>query len=49
VSSSQRVITASRACVRLIEAADALLGYCPAWTEALLLRLVRLGSSRQIK
>ena len=37
----QRVITTGRACVRLIEAADALLGYRPAWTEVLLLRLVR--------
>jgi hypothetical protein len=40
-TSHQRVITAGRACVRLIESADALLGYRPAWTEALLLRMVR--------
>ena len=40
-TSQQCIITAGRACVRLIEAADALLGYRPAWTEALLLRLVR--------
>jgi hypothetical protein len=40
-TSQQRVVTAGRACVRLIEAADALLGYRPAWTEALLLRMVR--------
>ncbi len=36
-----RVITASRACVRIIEAADALLDKDPVWTERLLLRLVR--------
>ncbi len=36
----QRVITAGRAYVRLVEAANTLLGYRPAWTEALLLRLV---------
>jgi hypothetical protein len=40
-TSQQRVITAGRACVRLIEAADALLGYRPAWTEALLSRRLR--------
>jgi hypothetical protein len=39
-TSHQRVIAAGRAYVHLIEAADALLGYRPAWTEALLLRLV---------
>jgi len=38
----QRIITAGRAYVRLAEAADTLLGYRPAWTEALLLRLVRM-------
>jgi hypothetical protein len=41
VSQPQRVITSGRAYVRLIEAADALLGYCPAWTEALLSRRLR--------
>jgi len=40
-TSQQRAITAGRACVRLVESADALLGYRPAWTETLLLRLVR--------
>jgi hypothetical protein len=40
-TSHQRVITSGRAYVRLIETADALLGYRPAWTEALLLRMVR--------
>ncbi len=40
-TSQQRVITTGRAYVRLVEAADALLGYRPAWTEVLLLRLVR--------
>jgi len=35
------VITYGRACVRIIEAADLLLGRDPAWTERLLLRLVR--------
>jgi hypothetical protein len=34
-TSHQPIITSGRACVRLIEAADALLGYRPAWTEAL--------------
>jgi hypothetical protein len=47
-TSPQRVITAGRACVRLIEAADALLGYRPAWTEALLLRLVRALYRRRL-
>jgi hypothetical protein len=40
-TSHQHVITAGRAYVRLIEAADALLGYRPAWTEALLSRRLR--------
>jgi hypothetical protein len=40
-TSPQRVITAGRACVRLIEAADALLGNRPARTEALLSRRLR--------
>ncbi len=34
-------ITYGRACVRIIEAADVLLAREPAWTERLLLRLVR--------
>jgi hypothetical protein len=48
-TSPQRVITAGRACVRLIEAADALLGYRPAWTEALLLRLVPALYRRRLR
>jgi hypothetical protein len=40
-TSHQRVIAASRAYVRLIEAADVLPGYRPAWTEALLSRRLR--------
>jgi hypothetical protein len=40
-TSPQRVITAGRACVRLIEAADALLDNRPARTEALLSRRLR--------
>jgi hypothetical protein len=35
--------------VRLIESADALLGYRPAWTEALLLRLVRALYRRRLR
>jgi hypothetical protein len=33
-TSQQRVITAGRAAARLIEAADALLSYRPAWTRS---------------
>jgi hypothetical protein len=40
-TSHHRIITSGRAYVRLIEAADALLGYRPAWTEALLSRRLR--------
>ena len=43
-TSEQRVentIVYGRACVRIIEAADVLLARNPAWTERLLLRLVR--------
>jgi hypothetical protein len=36
----ENVITAGRAYIRLIEAADVLLGHHPAWTERLLLRMV---------
>jgi hypothetical protein len=35
--------------VRIVEAADALLGYRPAWTEALLLRLVRALYRRRLR
>jgi hypothetical protein len=35
------VITAGRACVRIVEAADVLLERDPVWTERWLLRLVR--------
>jgi hypothetical protein len=45
---TQSVITAGRACVRIIETADALLGYCPVWTEALLLRMVRALYRRRL-
>jgi hypothetical protein len=45
----QPIITAGRACVRLVESADALLGYRPAWTEALLLRLVRALYRRRLR
>jgi hypothetical protein len=48
-ASPQHVITADRACVHLIEAADALLGYRPAWTEALLLRLARALYRRRLR
>jgi len=49
VSQPQPIITAGRACVRLIEDADALLGYRPAWTEALLSRLVRALYRRRLR
>ncbi len=48
-TSRQRVITFDRACVRLIEAADALLGYRLAWTKALLLRMVRVLYRRRLR
>jgi hypothetical protein len=48
-TSQQRIITAGRACVRLIESADALLGYRPAWTEAPLLRLVQALYRRRLR
>jgi hypothetical protein len=48
-TSQQPIITAGRAYVRLIEAADALLGYRPVWTEALLLRLVRALNQRLLR
>ena len=37
----ERVIVSGRAYVRMIDAADVLLDHRPAWTERLLLRLVR--------
>ncbi len=40
-ASRQRVITAGRAALRLAESADIMLSYDPAWTERLLLRMVR--------
>jgi hypothetical protein len=45
----ENVITAGRAYVRLVEAADVLLGRHPAWTERLLLRLVPALYSRRLR
>lgn len=41
----ERVIITGRAYVRLIEAADVLLDHRPAWTERVLLQLVRANDS----
>jgi hypothetical protein len=45
----ENVVTAGRAYVRLIEAADVLLGRHPAWTERLLLRMVRTLYSHRLR
>ena len=42
----ERVIVTGRAYVRMVEAADVLLGRQPVWTERLLLRLTRATSPR---
>lgn len=44
-----KVITQGRAYVHLIEAADLLLERNPAWTERLLLRLVRFLYTRRLQ
>lgn len=45
----QNIIADGRCCVRLIEAADHLLGTNPPWTERLLLRLVRALYTRRLR
>lgn len=45
----ERVIVTGRAYVRMIEAADVLLSQNPAWTERVLLRLVRALCSRRLR
>jgi hypothetical protein len=45
----ERVIVTGRAYVRMIEAADVLLDHKPAWTERLVLRLVRALYSHRLR
>ena len=45
----ENLITYGRAVVRIIEAADALLGRKPAWTKRLLLRLARALYSHRLR
>ena len=45
----ERVIVTGRAYVRMIEAADVLLDHRPAWTERLLLQLVRAVYTRRLR
>lgn len=45
----ERIIVTGRAYVRMIEAADVLLADRPAWTDRLLLRLVRALYSRRLR
>ena len=46
---TQNVILTGRACVRIVEAADVLLGHRPVWTERLLLRLVQALYSHRLR